>query len=75
MLRLLEATPTERAARLTYLLMSGRTLTAKEAAEATGVSVRHAYRILDKIGLVLPIYRDEDGRYMLPAEHRVIPPF
>lgn len=58
-LRLLEATPTERAARLTYLLMSGRALTAREAAGEVGVSTRHAYRLLDKIGLVIPLYRDE----------------
>lgn len=65
MFRLLEATPTERAAKLTYLLVMGRKFTAHEAAEVVGVGPRGARYMLEKIALQVPIYRDESGRYQL----------
>lgn len=65
MLRLLEATPTERAAKLTHLLASGERLTTEQAAEAVGVSVRSAERTLFLMSRVVPIYQDDDGSWLL----------
>ncbi len=68
MLLLVEATPSERAIYLTYLLVSGRALTAQEAAELLDVSVRTSQRILGRIARQAPVYRDDDGRWRLNEE-------
>lgn len=55
-----ESTPIERGAILARHFMDGGTLTAKEAAAKTGVSVRQAQRDLNAISRTLHIVQDED---------------
>ena len=63
---LLESTPTERAAYLTYILVTGRTVTAQEAADLLAVSRRTAQRTLAVISRTVPIFReDETGEWRL----------
>lgn len=70
MLRLLESTPMERAAKLTYLLTTGRKITTDEAAELTGITPRSAERTLCLISRIVPIYQDEEGNWMMVEESR-----
>lgn len=56
---LLESTPVERAALLTYWLANGRELTTVEAAESLCVSQRTAQRLFTAVSRTVPIYRDE----------------
>lgn len=55
-----EATPSERAIYLTFLLATGQALTAEEAAALVDVPVRTARRTLDRIARVAPVYMDEE---------------
>ncbi|MCS7260606.1 MAG: hypothetical protein NZ765_07480 [Anaerolineae bacterium] len=51
----LECTPSERAARLAYLLALGRRMTTAEVAEALGCSERQARKLLNGLSRVLPL--------------------
>lgn len=75
MLLLQESTPTERAARITFLLVRGRELTAQEAADLFNVHISTAYRTLNAISRHVPIYRDETGvwRLLEPLEESISP--
>jgi hypothetical protein len=63
---IMPVTPTERAARITYLLTSvGIAMTTAEVAQVAGVTPRHALRMLDAICRMAPIYCDGDIWRML----------
>ena len=50
-----ELTPTERAGKLTYLLMTRNGMTAQEISIALDVGLSCAYRMTEKLERVLPI--------------------
>lgn len=58
-------TPTERTAALVYLLTIGRQMTAQDAAHIVGITDRSARDILNRISRVVPIYRDDDGKWTI----------
>ena len=57
---------TERAALVTWLLVHGAALTTNEVAARTGLSVRGAHFLCDKISTVLPVVL-VDGRWQLAS--------
>lgn len=60
-----ESTPTERAALLTYQLLTGQQMTTTEAAQLLQVSQRTAQRMLSLISRTVPVYRDDiSGRWV-----------
>lgn len=65
---LLESTPTERAAMITYWLANGRSLKTAEVAESLRVSERTAQRLVVSVSRVLPIYRDDLGFWRLAGD-------
>lgn len=68
---LVESTPSGRAAYFTYLLMSGRELTARQLADEASVSIRTAQRTLETISQQVPIFRGDDGRWVMVESGRV----
>lgn len=58
------ATPTERVARLTFLLAKGATPTTAEAAVLVNLCNSGAYRMLDRMSLSIPLVQ-EGGRWSL----------
>lgn len=72
---LCESSPIERAAYLAWLLTKGRSLTACEAAEITGTSLRTAQRTFALISRTVPIVRDEETFAWRLAEntHQISP--
>ena len=78
-MRLRESTPTGRAGYIGVLLGSGKKLTTREVADMTGLTMRGVQLMLDKISLDAPIYRDDDGRWMIlsdrPADEITISPY
>lgn len=58
-------TPTERVAVVVYLLTIGRRMTALEAARIVGVNDRSARDMLNRISRMVPIYRDDDGKWTI----------
>ena len=64
-LPLTESTPSERALKLAYILMQGREMTPKEAAQIIGKHEKTAVRTLETISRVLPIYEQEPGVWVL----------
>ena len=65
---LLESTPTERGAQVAYWLAHGRQLTTADIAESLQISQRTAQRLVTTVARVLPVYRDDDGRWVADAE-------
>lgn len=66
-----ESSPIERGAILARHFMDGGKLTAKEAAEKTGVSLRQAQRDLNAISRTLSITQDDDWRWYMVQRERV----
>ena len=64
-MRLRESTPTGRAGYIGILLGSGKKLTTREVADMTGLTMRGVQVMLEKISIDAPIYRDDDGRWMI----------
>jgi predicted DNA-binding transcriptional regulator YafY len=62
---LLESTPTERAAQVTYWLANGKRLTTADVAESLQISQRTAQRLFTSVSRVLPVYRDDSGYWMI----------
>lgn len=60
-------TVTERAALVTWILVHGGALTTREVAERTGIGIRAAHYLCDRLSLVLPIVL-VDGRWQLVNE-------
>ena len=60
-----ESTPTERAAIVTYWLVSGRELSTADVAENLQVSQRTARRLFTAVSRAVPIYRDEAGLWRI----------
>lgn len=52
--------PQERAAVITYYLMSGEVFTTREIAQLACMSMRGVRHIMDRISRVLPVYQDDD---------------
>jgi len=65
---LLESTPTERAAQVTYWLANGKRLTTADVAESLQINQRTAQRLVVSVSRVLPIYRDDEGFWRLAAD-------
>jgi hypothetical protein len=78
-MRLSESTPTGRAGYIGVLLGSGKKLTTREVADMTGLTMRGVQIMLEKISLDAPIYRDDDGRWMIlvskPVDDTTISPY
>lgn len=68
MMRLDEATPVERHIYITYLLTRGAALTTADIAERTGISRRGAQMLANRLSAKLPIYRDDDGKWVMLIE-------
>ena len=60
---------TERAAVVSWQLADGARMTTREIAQSSGLHVRSAYHMMNKLARVLPIALDEVGRW-----HRVDKP-
>jgi predicted DNA-binding transcriptional regulator YafY len=73
MITITESTPVERAALLTCWLVTGRSLTASQAAQMLKVSPRTARRLLATISRSVPVEKDEfTGRWhYAPPDGRV----
>ena len=54
---------TERAAQTAWMLAEGAKMTTREIAERTGLHVKSAYHMMNKIARVLPVVLGEDGRW------------
>lgn len=75
-MQITESTPTERAALLTYHLLTGQQMTTVEAAQLLQVSQRTAQRMLALISRTVPIYRDElSGRWSADGSGVQISPY
>ena len=78
-MRLRESSPTGRAGYIGVLLGSGKKLTTREVADMTGLTMRGVQVMLEKISLDAPIYRDDDGRWMIvassPPDETTISPY
>jgi predicted DNA-binding transcriptional regulator YafY len=74
---LTETTPTERAAILTYWLVSGRPVTTADAADQLDITQRTAQRLLNTIARTVPIIRDDNtGAWIiLESESQQISPY
>lgn len=70
-----ETTPTERVARLTYVMTLGRSMTTREAAELLEVSVRTAQRTFAAISRTVPLIREDDGRWAVVDDRVKISPY
>lgn len=57
-------TPTERVAIVVRELAGGQPMTPRQVADATACDLRTAYRVLERISRVLPLYEDA-GRWAL----------
>lgn len=60
-------TATERAALVTWLLVQGGSLSTREVARRTGLGIRGASYLCDRLSMVLPIVL-VDGRWQLVNE-------
>lgn len=58
---------TERIGLVTWSLMLGTAFTTAQVADLTGLTWGGAYRMLYRLSRVLPIYRDDDGRWTVLA--------
>ena len=54
---------TERAATVSWQLADGARMTTREIAQSSGLQVRGAYRMMNKLARVLSIALDEVGRW------------
>ena len=63
-----EATPTERAATLTYALACGRALTTQEVAALCDLTDSGARRLVYRVSRVLPVAR-ADGRWFMISDN------
>jgi DNA-binding IclR family transcriptional regulator len=54
----------ERAARVTWALAEGARMTTREVAECTGLHLRSAYHMMNKLARVLPITLDDCGHWV-----------
>jgi len=57
----------EKAALIAWHLAHGEGMTTNEVAEITGLTWGGAWRLMDRLSRVLPIYRDEDGMWSVCA--------
>ena len=53
-------TPQERAALVTFQILDGAQLTTPEIAESVGVSRQAAWRMMQGVSRVVPVYQDGD---------------
>lgn len=58
-----ELTVTERAAFIGWRLMSGDVWTTQEVATLLGMEWTAAYKLLDRVSRILPIYQDDEKRW------------
>lgn len=65
---LLESTPTERAAYITYMLARGKALTAAEVARRTNITERGAQKMMARLSRTLPLYQDADYQWRILTE-------
>ncbi len=74
MICIAESTRAERAAVITFALVNGKRIRAREAAERLGVSVRTMQRDLDEISRVVPIVQDDEHFWFwLPSAEMISP--
>ncbi|MEN6507087.1 MAG: hypothetical protein ABFD92_21330 [Planctomycetaceae bacterium] len=50
---------------LVYLLTIGKRVTAQDAARIVGITDRSARDMLNRISRMVPIYRDDDGKWTI----------
>lgn len=65
-----ELTSTARAAIVTKMLLEGKRLKAVEVAEATGLLRESAYRLLNRLALVLPLHNECGLWYLVDREDK-----
>lgn len=63
-----ESTPTERGAKVTYLLLTRSSLTVAQTSNLLGLSARAAAKTLERVSRVVPIYEDEGGVWRVVEE-------
>jgi DNA-binding IclR family transcriptional regulator len=68
---LVEATPTERVAAVTFLLTKGDALTSAEIAERVDLTPHGARALLNRMSRVVPLYRDEHGCWRIAPDSEV----
>jgi hypothetical protein len=61
-----ETTPQQRAALVTWWLVNGEGLRTQDVARITGLTCRGAYRLMESLSVVIPIYLD-DHRWQVSA--------
>jgi len=59
-----DMTSTERAVRIALALHAGKRMRVAEVADVAGVSRRHAYKLLNRISLIMPV-ANEGGYWFL----------
>lgn len=66
-----DLTGQEKSAKAAWLLAQGHPLSTREIAEQVGLSLRGARWLVARIARVVPIYRDDEDRWVLCAESLV----
>lgn len=62
-------TPTERAILLGWLFGRGKVMTSYEVAALLGVQPRRARSLLNEASRMVPIFRDDDGRWKVCQDY------
>lgn len=58
-----EMTAQQKAFRIAFLLADGRTLTTRQVAEMTGLTMSGAWQLMQNGSGAVEIYQDDDGRW------------